>query len=102
MVIIQDITNTIKKQLKLAKKCAKLALEYKAENKAVADVFEKSVEVCLSQINAFHDAAAKIIRDYQAKGNETPADMATFWKMRHREMIEETAEIKRYTEMYKM
>lgn len=102
MVIIQDITKTIKKQLKLAKKCAKLALHYKAENKAVADMFAKMTDNCLVQVNTMHDAVTKIIKDYQAKGNTPPADMMAFWKMQHDEMINETAEIKRYTEMYKM
>lgn len=101
MVIIRDGVESIKKNLKNAKKFAKWALEYKSENKAIADVFERMSENCILMVNSMHDSLVKLIKEYQSKGAEYSKDMMIRWNIHHKEMIEETVKIRQLQDMYK-
>lgn len=102
MVIIKDLVKSIKEECKAAKEYAKLAVQYKTENKAIADVYAKTAEVELGHINQFHELAVKIIKEYQAKGETPPPAMKVVWDWEHEAMADAVAQIKTLLEWYKM
>ena len=49
-----------------------------------------------------HKHAVSMIEEYQRNGKEAPASMKAIWDYAHEQQIEETADVKRMLDMYRM
>lgn len=102
MKIIKNLVEDIKEELEGAEHYAKLATQYKDEDRALADVYAKLAGVELDHVDALHGQAVRLIKDYKAtSGKETPAPMQAVWDWEHGKMVDTTARIKTMLEMYR-
>ena len=102
MKLIKTIVEDIKEELEGAEHYAKLATQYKDEDKALAENYAKMAEAELGHVNALHAQVVRIIKDWKAtNGKEVPAAMQAVWDWEHEQMIDKAAGIKMLLSMYR-
>lgn len=102
MKLIKTLVEDIKEELEGAEHYAKLATQYKDEDKALAENYAKMAEAELGHVNALHAQGVRIIKDWKAtNGKEPPASMSAIWDYEHNNMIEKIAQIKMLLSMYR-
>lgn len=100
MKIIKEIVRSIKDEIHGAEKYAKLATQWKAEDRALADTFEKMARTELQHVDMLHAHAVRLIKAYNASGKETPVAMQAVWDYEHENNIEWVARINVLLDMY--
>lgn len=100
MKIVKEIVMSIKDEIHGAEKYAKLATQWKTEDRALADTFEKMSRTELEHINMLHGHAVRIISSYKQQGGEIPTAMQAVWDYEQENMIEWIARINVLLGMY--
>lgn len=101
MKIIKNLVEDIREELEGAEHYAKLATQYKDEDRELADVYAKLANVELEHVDALHGQAVRMIKAQKASGVETPASMQAVWDWEHGKMVDTTARIKTMLSMYR-
>lgn len=102
MKIIKNLVEDIKEELEGAEHYAKLATQYKDDDRALADVYAKLAGVELDHVDALHGQVVRIIKDWKAtSGKETPAPMQAVWDYEHERATDKAAKIKTLLSMYR-
>lgn len=101
MKIIKHIVEDIREEMEGAEHYAKLATQYKDEDRTLADNYAKMAEAELGHVNSLHDQAVRLIKEQKAAGVETPASMHAVWDYEHGQMIDHIAKIKVLLNMYR-
>lgn len=102
MKVIKHLVEDIEEELEGAEHYAKLATQYKDEDRELADVYAKLANVELDHVNALHGQVVRIIKDWKAKsGEEPPAAMAAVWDYEHQRAIDKSAKIKILLDLYR-
>ena len=99
MRIIKEVSKRIKEELHDAEWYAEEALEHKAMNPDVAEVYHHLAKEELSHANLLHEKVVTLIRKASAD-KEPPAVMRELWAWQHEEITEEEAEVRRLIDMY--
>lgn len=101
MKVIKEIVEMIEDEACSAEQYAKKAMQYKDEDKALADTFAKLAETELQHVDLLHAQVVRIIKAWEAKGNETPHDMEIIYQWRHDKEIQKIKEIKILLSLYR-
>lgn len=88
MKVIKEIVGSIKKEIKAAEFYAKMAIQWKSDDRALADTFEKMSRQELEHINMLHAHAVRIINAYKQQGKTVPPAMQAVWDYEHENQIE--------------
>lgn len=99
MKIIKELSKRIKEELGDAEWYAEKALEHKADNPEVADLYHHLAKAEMGHANDLHDKVVVLIRKASAE-KEVPPVMRELWSWQHEEIIEEQAEVMRLLDMY--
>lgn len=100
MKIIKMLVEQIEDEACGAEEYAKLAVQYKDEDKILADNYARMADVELQHVDALHAQAIRIIKAWQAKGNEIPPAMEAVWSWEHEKSVDHIARIKVMLAMY--
>lgn len=98
---IKILVEDIREEMEGAEHYAKLATQYKDEDRMLADTYAKLAEIELGHVTALHEQAVRIIKAYKAKGAETPAAMQAVWDWEHEKMLDTIARIKMMLSVYR-
>ena len=102
MKIIKHLVEDIQEELEGAEHYAKLATQYKDEDRELADTYAKLAGVELDHVNALHGQVVRIIKAWKAtSGKETPAAMQAVWDWEHGKMVDTESRIKTMLSMYR-
>lgn len=101
MIIIKKISRLIKKEICAAEEYARCALEYKNEDKILADAFCILAEEKLKHMNSLHDQVTRIIAAYRKDKGDPPEGMQAIYDYIHQEQIDNVKEVKILLDMYK-
>lgn len=102
MKLIKCLVEDINEELEGAEHYAKLATQYKDEDRELADVYAKLANVELEHVNALHGQVVRIIKSWKAaNGQEPPAAMQAVWDWEHEKAVDTTARVKTMLEMYR-
>lgn len=102
MKVIKCLVEDIREELDGAEHYAKLATQYRDEDRELADVYAKLANVELEHVNALHGQVVRIIKDWKAaSGEETPAAMQAVWDYEHERATDKAAKVKTLLNMYK-
>ena len=99
MRIIKDLSKRIKEELHDAEWYAKQALEQKAINPDVADMYHRLAREEVDHADMLHDKVVAMIRKASAE-KDVPPVMREMWAWQHEEIVEEHAEVMRMIDMY--
>lgn len=95
MKLIKLLVEDIKDELAGAEHYAKLAVQYKDEDKVLAENYAKLADVELTHVNLLHAQVSRIIKEWKTtSGKETPAAMQAVWDWEHEQMIDKVTGIK--------
>ena len=100
MKVIKNLVEDIQEELEGAEHYAKLATQYKDEDRVLADNYAKLSEIELGHVNSLHEQAVRIIKAYRSAGNEPPESMQAIWDWEHKKQIEWVSKIKTLLAMY--
>lgn len=100
MKIIKMLVEQIEEEATGAEDYAKKAMEYKEEDKVLADTYAKLAEVELQHVDLLHAQVVRIIKAWQAKGNETPPAMEQIYSWQHEKQIDHIARVRVMLNMY--
>lgn len=98
---IKELVMNIRGEMEGAEHYAKLAVQYKDEDRQLADMYSKLAGIELEHITTLHEQAVRIIKAYKAEGGETPAAMQAVWNWEHDLMTETVSRIKLLLSQYK-
>lgn len=98
---IACIVKDIKEELEGAEHYAKLAAQYKDDDKPLADAYADMAAQELGHVDKLHAQVVRVIQDYRSKGNTPPEAMMAVWDWEHEAMISHTAKVKALLEMYR-
>ena len=98
---IACIVKDIKEELEGAEHYAKLATQYKDDDKPLADAYATMATQELNHVDTLHAQVVRVIQDYRAKGNTPPEAMMAVWDWEHESMVSHTAKVKMLLEMYR-
>lgn len=102
MKIIKHLVEDIQEELEGAEHYAKLATQYKEDDRTLADTYAKLANVELDHVNALHEQVVRIIKEWKAtSGKETPAPMQAVWDWEHEKMVDTESRIKTMLSMYR-
>ena len=100
MKIIKMLMEQIEDEARGAEEYAKLAMQYKDEDKLLADNYAKLAEVELQHVDLLHSQVVRIIKDWKAKGNETPPAIEQIYSWHHEKQIDHIARVRVMLNMY--
>lgn len=100
MKVIKEIVEQIEDEICGADKYALMATQYKDEDKVLADTYAKLAETELQHVDLLHAQAVRIIKAWQAKGNEPPVAMQAVWTHEHNKATDKVARVKVLINMY--
>lgn len=98
---IKCLVEDIGEELESAEHYAKLALQYKQDDKVLAESYAKMAEAELGHVDALHAQAARLIKEQKAAGTQAPASMQAVWDWEHEKMVDHVARIKTMLSMYR-
>ena len=101
MKIIQKLSDMISDELEDASRYANCAMQYKEENRGLADVFFTLSTDEMRHMDILHGEVVKIIEAYRRETGEPPADMLAVYNYLHNKQIEKAGEVKAMQALYK-
>lgn len=99
MLMIRDIVESIRDEVKDVRKYAEAALRVKMEDPALAKVYMELGQEEVKHADKLHKAAVDLIARATAGGRETPKEMRAIWDYEHKVMIEDMADARRMLDM---
>ena len=100
MRIIETLSGMIEDEIKDAEKYAKKALETKATNRKLADVFFQLSTEEMHHMNMLHGEVARAIEEYRKTEGDPPPGMLAMYEILHERHIEDAATVKILQNMY--
>ena len=100
MKTIKILVEQIEDEACSAEEYAKKAMQYKDEDKALADTFAKLAETELQHVDLLHAQVVRIIKAWEAKGNTAPPEMKAVYDYTHQKSIDHVARVKILINMY--
>lgn len=100
MKIIKMLVEQIEEEASGAEEYITKAMEYKDDDKALADTYAKLAEVELQHVDLLHAQVVRIIKAWQARGNETPPAMEQIYSWQHEKQIDHIARVRVMMNMY--
>ena len=100
MKIIKMLVEQIEEEACGAEDYAKKAMEYKEEDKVLADTYAKLAEVELQHVDLLHTQVVRIIKAWEAKGNTAPPEMTAIWQWEHSKAVDHIARVRVMLNMY--
>ena len=91
----------INEEVEDAEKYAKNALKYKDERPSLSRLFYTLSQEEMDHMNRLHEQVVEIIKEYRDEKGEPPVSMMAVYNYLHEHQIEESAEVKKYQDMYK-
>ena len=101
VLIIKKLSKMIKEEICDADKYANLAMQYKEEDKALADVFYELATEELKHMDKLHMQVTRLINAHKAAKGDPPEAMKALYDYVHEEQIEEVKKIRILLSMYK-
>lgn len=101
MKIIKVLEELIEDEIHDVKKYAKLAVEYKEDRPALAQVFYNLSTQEDGHQSTLHAEVVKLIEEHKRKHGEPPAAMMAVYEYIHKRHIDELAEARVYQDLYK-
>jgi hypothetical protein len=101
MKIIKLLEELIEEEIHDVKKYAKLAVEYKEDHPALAQLFYNLSTQEDSHQASLHTEVVKIIEEHRRTHGEPPAAMMAVYEYVHKKHIDALAEARTYQDMYK-
>jgi hypothetical protein len=101
MKIIKLLEELIEEEIHDVKKYAKLAVEYKDEHPALAQVFYNLSTQEDTHQASLHTEVVKIIEEHRRTHGDPPAAMMAVYEYVHKKHIDKLAEARTYQDMYK-
>lgn len=101
MKVIKELFEMIEDEACSAEEYAKFAMQYKDEDKALADTFAKLAETELQHVDLLHAQVVRIIKAWEAKGNEKPRDMEILYQWQHDREVQKVKEVKILLSLYR-
>ena len=100
MIQIKELVKAMRDELKDAEAYIDKALQYKASEKNLADMYKDIAQQEIKHAHMEHDQAVRIIEKVKQTGMKIPEAMQTVWDWEHEELIEHEALIKMKIDMY--
>ena len=100
MRIIETLSGMIEDEIKDAEKYAKKALETKATDRKLSDVFFQLSTEELHHMSLLHGEVARAIEEYRRAEGDPPAGMLAMYEILHERHIEDAATVKILQNMY--
>lgn len=89
MKIIADLSEFIEDELEGVEEYAKMAAEYKIDNKELADMFYGMASNEMTHLKNMHNWVVKFIeKEKKESTQKIPQGMLDVWAYKHRKMIE--------------
>ncbi len=101
MKIIQKLSDMISEEIADAGKYARCALEYREENRGLADAFYLLSMEEMRHMQILHGEVTKIIEQYRKDHGEPPPSMLAVYDYLHGKQIEKAGEAKALQALYK-
>lgn len=98
---IKTIVKDIKEEVEGATHYAKLAIQYKDTDKALADAYYSMANQELAHADLLHAQAVRMIKAYQATGKEVPVAVQAVWDFEHEMQVDDVSKVKTLLSMYK-
>lgn len=102
MTELKEIIQDIREMLECAEDYAKEAVKHKHQYPDLASTYARIAQDDLAHVDMLHKHAVSMIEDYQRNDGEAHAAMKAVWDYAHEQQIEETADVKRMLDMYRM
>jgi hypothetical protein len=91
----------IKEEICDAEKYANCALQYKDDDKILAETFYSLANNELQHMDTLHTQVVRLSNEYKTKKGEPPKEMQVIYDYLHEEQIESVKEVKLLLSMYK-
>lgn len=101
MKIIKELSGYISEELDDAEKYARLALTYREDYPALADIFNRLSGEELTHSNLLHGAVVDFIEQYRKEHGDPPEAMKAVYDYLHEQQIDHAAKVKTLRSMYK-
>ena len=101
MKIIKKLCELIDEELEDSEKYARLALKYKDEDTAMAEMFYSLSLDELKHMNTLHNAAVKTVNSIDAKDDPRTEGMKIAYDLLHEQAIEKTKGVQVLQSMYR-
>lgn len=102
MKIIKHLVEDIREELEGAEHYAKLATQYRDEDRGLADAYSKLAEAELGHVDALHAQVVRLIQEYKASNKgPVPAAMQAVWDWEHERMIDTITRVRALLSTYK-
>ena len=102
MKTIKTLVKDIREETEGAEHYAKLAAQYKDEDRALADAYSRLAEAELTHVDALHGQIVRLIQEYKASGaGPVPAAMQAVWDWEHEHMIDTITRVRMLLATYK-
>lgn len=101
MKVIKTLEELIEEEIHDIKKYAKLAVEYKDDDPALAQVFYNLSTQEDSHQASLHAEVVKIIEHHRRTHGDPPAAMMAVYEYVHKKHIDALADARMYQDMYK-
>lgn len=101
MKVIKTLEELIEEEIHDIKKYAKLAVEYKDDDPALAQVFYNLSTQEDGHQASLHTEVVKIIEQHRRTHGEPPAAMMAVYEYVHKKHIDALADARMYQDMYK-
>lgn len=101
MLLIKKLSKMIKEEIGDAEKYAKCALNYKDDDRVLADAFYNLANEELKHMEMLHNQVVRLINEYKAKKGDPPKEMLAIYDYVHEEQIEDVQEVRILLNMYK-
>ena len=101
MKLIEKLNDKIEEEIQDARCYIKMALEYKDENRVLAETLYTISTEEMRHMNLLHDQVVRIIEEYRRSNGEPPAEMMAVYEYLHGRNIDAAAEVRAMQAMYK-
>ncbi len=99
MKIIKCLVENIRDEMHDAEKCAKLAIEHKADYPDIAESFLTLSKQEVNHANILHSHVERLIRNFRDENGEPPASMLAVYEWEHDKMIDSMARTRALQDM---
>lgn len=101
MEVIKHLIKDMNEEMEGAEHYAKKALQYKDEDRELADMYSKLSGVEKGHADMIHEQIVKKIKAKNAEGVQTPPAMQAVYNWEHEKAIEGAARLKVLQSMYR-